>query len=87
MRIFKLIYYALLNTKNIYRSFVGDTFKNNIINDKKSEFNKQHWTFMKLFKLFSDLFLLKLPISAPSWIPKHIKTIFLVNAANISPIS
>ena len=74
--IFKILYYAYKNTKNIYTSIMGDkSLKNNILNEKKSEFNKQYWNIMKFCKLISDIFFIKLPISAPSWVPKYTKMI------------
>lgn len=77
MKIFKILYNAFKSTKNLYTSFVGESsLKSNILDKKNSEFHNQHWNVMKVFKLLSDILFIKLPISAPSWIPKPIKTIF-----------
>ena len=87
MKIFKILYHAFRNTKNIYTSFVGTTFKKNILQDKKSEFNKQNWSFIKLCKLLSDIFLMKLPFSAPSWVPKYTKMILFGENSRYIPNS
>jgi len=75
MRIIKILFYSFKNTKNFYTSIFGIGLKNNILKNKDSELNKNNWTFGKLIRLFSDLFLIKLPITPPSWFPKFLKPI------------
>lgn len=87
MKSFKILYYALKNTKNIYTSLVGEKIKNDILNNKDSEFNKKNWSFIKFCKLCSDLFLIKLPISSPSWIPNCLRLIIFGQNSKYIPNS
>ena len=75
MSIFSILISAFKHTKNIYRSLVGINIQTNIIDNKKSEFNRTHWSITKILYLFSDVFLIKLPIYCPTWVPRPIKKI------------
>jgi len=67
---------AFWNTKNIYRSIVGDKIINNYNNNKSSEFNKNNWTLSSFIELISSLIIPTLPIKSPSWLPNILKKIF-----------
>jgi hypothetical protein len=81
MSIVKILFYAFVNTKNIFRSIIGDNLNSNLNENDNSELNKKYWSFFKLLEFGSDLFLPKLPIKSPSWIPKFFKkTLFGSNS-------
>ena len=72
---FKIIFSAIKNTKNIYRSIFGYNIKKNIFNNKNSDLYKSNWNIIKLIQLNSYIFLPKLPIASPSWLPVSLKKI------------
>ncbi len=76
MNFFKIIYYAYINTNNLYRSIIGYDVIKNINYNSKSELNKNYWSITKIFELLTNFIFIKLPIHSPSWLPTSIKTIF-----------
>ena len=85
MSIFKIITSAIRNTKNIYRSIVGDKIIENMNNNENSEFNRKNWSLLSLLELLSDLFLFKLPFRSPSWIPKFLKKLLFGSNSKYLP--
>ncbi len=85
MSIFKILYYAFINTKNLYRSIIGNKLREDFVENETSELNKRHWNIFKLIELNSDLFLPKLPIKSPSWMPKFCKKIFFGSNSRYLP--
>lgn len=85
MSILKILISAFWNTKNIYRSIVGDKVIENIKNNKTSEFNKNNWTLFSLLYFFYNIFFPRLPITSPSWIPNIIKRIFFGSNSKYIP--
>ena len=74
--ILRILYSSYKKTDNIFTSIVGEQIKDDLLNNKNSELNKTNWNVIKLLQLISDLFLVKLPINCPSWIPNPIKKLF-----------
>tara|TARA_Y100000816_G_scaffold291175_1_gene281734 strand:- start:986 stop:1861 length:876 start_codon:yes stop_codon:yes gene_type:complete len=70
-----IIYSALINTKNIFTSIVGNRFFSNFF-DSNSEMNKSNWDFMNTLKFISDIFIIKIPLYCPKWVPYSIRIIF-----------
>lgn len=70
-----IIYSALINTKNIFTSIVGNGFFSNFF-DSNSEMNKSNWSLMNTLKFISDIFIIKIPLYCPKWVPYPIKIIF-----------
>ena len=70
-----IIYSALINTKNIFTSIVGNRFFSNFF-DNNSEMNKSNWDFMNTLKFISDIFIIKIPLYCPKWVPYSIRIIF-----------
>jgi len=70
-----MFYYAFINTKNMYSSIFGERKSLENIYYKESEFSKEKWSLFKYVKLISDIIFIKLPISAPSWVPKYLKVL------------
>tara|TARA_Y100000992_G_C21211385_1_gene465630 strand:- start:34 stop:921 length:888 start_codon:yes stop_codon:yes gene_type:complete len=87
MIIFQILYDAYKNTKNLYRSIAGNNIKIDVTENEKSELNKKHWNIYKLIELNSDLFIPKLPIHSPSWVPKFIKKILFGSNCKYLPDS
>lgn len=85
MSTFKIIVNAIKNTKNIYRSIAGDKIIENVNNNLNSELNKNNWSLLSLLELLSDLFLFKLPIRSPSWIPKFLKKLLFGSNSKYLP--
>ena len=73
---FRILYSAYKKTNNIYTSIVGEKVRENIFHNSNSELNKTNWSIFKFIHLLSDIFLIKLPIHCPSWIPYPIKKLF-----------
>ena len=73
---FRILYSAYKKTNNIYTSIVGKKLKENIFYNSNSELNKTNWSIVKFIHFLSDIFLIKLPIHCPSWIPYPIKKLF-----------
>ena len=70
-----IIYSALINTKNIFTSIVGNRFFSNFF-DSNSEMNKSNWDFMNTLKFISDIFIIKIPLYCPKWVRYSIRIIF-----------
>ncbi len=81
MSIFRIIYSAISNTKNISTSIFGTGVPNN----NSSELNTRNWSFIKIMTMLSDTLIPTLPIYCPSWIPKHIKRIFFGSNSRYIP--
>ena len=76
MRIFKILYYAFLNSPNFFRSIFGYNIINNLLENKESELNINYWNLEELFLIIYNFCFMKLPFYCPSWIPNSIKIIF-----------
>ena len=76
MRIFSILFNAFSNTKNIFSSIFGTNIKDDLYSNELSEINLKNWNLNSCLKLLSDIFLIKLPIYCPKWMPNIIKRIF-----------
>ncbi len=76
MRIFSILFNAFSNTKNIFSSIFGTNIKDDLYSNELSEINLKNWNLNSFLKLLSDIFLIKLPIYCPKWMPNIIKRIF-----------
>ena len=47
MSIVKILFYAFVNTKNIFRSIIGDNLNSNLNENDNSELNKKYQSFLK----------------------------------------
>lgn len=76
MRILKILYYAFLDTDNLFRSLFGyDLIKNlSENNDEKFKFNNIKF-YDIIFFIYNFCFL-KIPFYCPKWVPKSVKMIF-----------
>lgn len=83
MAIFSILYSGFKNTNNIFRSLVGYNLNKNIYEDNKSELNINNWRLLEFFKFISNIFIVKLPIYCPNWMPNIIKVLFFGNNSKL----
>ena len=57
MRIFKILYYAFLNSPNFFRSIFGYNIINNLLENKESELNINYWNLEELFLIIYNFVL------------------------------
>ena len=76
MKIFKILYYAFLNTPNFFRSIFGYNIINNLLENTDSELNINYWNLEEIFLIIYNFCFIKLPFYCPLWIPNSIKIIF-----------
>ena len=76
MKIFKILYYAFLNTPNFFRSIFGYNIINNLLENTDSELNINYWNLEEMFLIIYNFCFIKLPFYCPPWIPNSIKIIF-----------
>jgi len=87
MNIIKILYYAYLNTPNLYRSIFGynkffdynyDNYieNNDIDKDYKTYFHIFYEDFIVILNLIYNFCFIKLPFHCPSWMPDFIRILF-----------
>lgn len=76
MRILKILYYAFLNTDNLFRSIIGYDVINNLIKNKSSTINYSNFNFFDIILFIYNFCFIKLPLYCPSWMPQSLKIIF-----------
>jgi hypothetical protein len=77
----RILYSALIHTKNLFTCIIGDKFFSNFFNNK-SELGTNNWDLTKRLKLISDIFWIRLPFHCPSWVPYPIKLILFGDNSN-----
>jgi hypothetical protein len=76
MKIVKILYYALLDTKNLFRALFGYDIIKNL---KEHNTNNKILNNLKFFDMINIIYtfcFIKLPFYCPKWVPKSVKLIF-----------
>tara|TARA_B100000941_G_C28485366_1_gene544639 strand:- start:91 stop:966 length:876 start_codon:yes stop_codon:yes gene_type:complete len=71
----RILYSALIHTKNLFTSIVGNGFFSNLF-DSKSEMSTSNWGLMNTLQFISNIFIIKLPLYCPEWVPYPIRILF-----------
>lgn len=72
----KLLYNALKDTDNIYRSLFGYNIIHNIFKNNVSEINYDNWTVTNFIKLVSNFNIIRIPCKSQSWLPEIVNNLF-----------
>ena len=73
MRILKILYFAFLDTDNLFRSLFGYGIKNNFFKNKNLSLSTN---FFDILLYIYNIFFIKFPFYCPSFVPYNLRIIF-----------
>lgn len=76
MRIIKILYYAFLDTNNLFRSLFGFQILDNLLKYKNTTSTIKNINFLDIILTIYNFFFIKIPFHCPAFVPNNIKVIF-----------
>ena len=85
MRIIQILYYAYLNTENLFRSIFGYNIINNFLTHESSDIKIKNCNFRDLILFIHSIFFINLPFYCPYWLPKNLQLILFGEKSKYIP--